>query len=68
VGFKKFIRGFHTSSPPPLQGRHPDRALPNHGGLPCISLRYTNWVAAHWAGHQERLPLPRAAHGLASIP
>ena len=32
-------------------------------GLPCISLRCTNWVPAHWAGHQERLPLPRAAPG-----
>ena len=27
VGFKKFISGFHTSSPPPLQGRNRDRAV-----------------------------------------
>src|SRR5450759_4119639 len=27
----------------------------------CISLRCANWVAAHWAGHQERLP-PTSGH------
>jgi hypothetical protein len=29
---------------------------PGRRRVPCISLRCTNWVAAYWAGHQERLP------------
>jgi hypothetical protein len=41
---------------------------PKGAGVPCISLRCTNWVAAHWAGHQERLPprrsKPRSRSGL----
>jgi hypothetical protein len=34
----------------------PSRLVPEASGVPCISLRCTNRVAAHWAGHQERLP------------
>src|SRR6266567_4152349 len=33
-------------APPILSG-------PGRRRLPCISLRCTNWFAAHWAGHQE---------------
>ncbi len=29
---------------------------PHSYAVPCISLRCTNWFAARWAGHQERLP------------
>jgi len=46
---------------------HPDRAEPGHRRLPRISLRCTNWVAAHWTGHQSKMIRSRALTDLSQV-